>query len=892
MLSTFFRPKWQHKDPAIRLQAVAGLTAAKDSATLVNLALNDDNAQVRQTAIAKLESLNQLKEVFNQSRHNSDKNFAQQCWCAVLNNPDLTPAANAENTVLDCNDAEWLAAIACHSENASLRELALTGLRDETVIFRLLTDSRLSRLWPALIDQLTTEAQLKQAAQLVKGRDKKTAQIVRQRLEAIAQQAENEKAQLAHSENIINKLQHLISSEHTPLFEGLLLNLQNQVQALRCDAPLYQDIQTHLQQAQQKLLEQQQREALANQQQLLIKEAKAILNKLSATLVWDEASQHALESFKNSDNRLKTAELNQLVQEIQSLADKVEGLKPLLAKLESLNSDNASKLHRDQQQQLLKTLDSAKNLCQGHKALQNRYAQQLAQQEKWLKQAQVQQQQKHVDQRHEIDALIDAADTAISESDFNEVRRLYHKVKPLIAAQSADARKMYQAALQRMQATTAALEDWKAFAADPKREALCVEMEKLISLDIHAADKAQRIKELSEQWKALGFCQDQAIWQRFRELSDQAYAPCKRYFDEQKQKKAFNAEQRQTICEQLEQFVNHINWQHCEYRSIDKLYRQIDAEWQKYSLLENKDFKALQQRYSQSMQLIKEKLQQEKQRNLATLEQLVSQAKALINDDDVNQALTQYNALHEQWKATGLTFHKPQQSLWQELREAGDALYQKRNQQRVQAEETLQANLQQAQALINEIATCQQLAELENLSARFNAIDGLPRNAVKRVRQDFQQAVQKFHEKQALQNQRAFYTQLATVRSWANNAFAAEQQGNTASAVNSEWPAAWQKVLSSRLNAEQADLLVARKLCIELEMLTENASPSDDSALRMELQMAQLAQHFNQGSNNQFTERFTNLYLRWSALAGGKIAGFAALAERFNRIADPIIEAK
>lgn len=891
MLSTFFRPKWQHKDPAIRLQAVSAMTVNKDNANLITLALNDANTAVRHAAIAKLESLNHLKDVFNRTSHNSDKHFAQQCWCAVLSNADLTPAANAENVVLDCQDSEWLSAIACFSENESLRNLALTGLRDEQTIFNLLAHNH-TRLWPALIEQLQTEAALKHAAQLVKGRDKKTTQLIRQRLEQLQEKAQVEQASLQHSQTIVQKLQHLIDNDHIPLFEGQLLNLQKQVDALTTEAPLYREIQTKLVSAQQKLTATQARELLQNQQADATAKAKALLNQLAGTLTVDSSFEAQFAELTQLDSTLKTAECIQLLKEIEQLHQASLQLAPILAAHEPLSTEQINKLTPDQAEKRLTGLQQAKALCQQHKALQKRYFSGLEQQEKLLKQSLSQQQQKHVDQRDAIEQLIDAADTAIAESDFAEVRRLYKKVKPMIANQGNAQRKHYQAALLRMQAATQALEDWKAFAADPKREALCEAMEKLIASDMHAPEKANEIKSFNEQWKALGYCQDQAIWQRFRDLSDKAYQPCKAYFDEQRQKKAFNAEQRRIICEQLEQFVSQLNWQQCDYRSIDKLYRQIDLEWQKYSLLEHKEFKALQERYNRSMQLIKDKLQQEKQTNLAKLEQIVSSAKALADENDANAALAQYQSLHEQWKQVGLTFHKPQQTLWQALREAGDAIYQKRNQQRVDAEETLQANLQQAQSLIEQIQNVEDATQLEALKESFNQIQSLPKNAVKRIRSEYQNALQQFQIKQSAQQQRAVYSQLVDVRSWAEQcALEEKQQGKASTAPSKTLPNAWQKVLEARLGEYNAELIDAQKLCIELEMLLEKNSPDQDSALRMQLQMAQLSQHFNQAGRHEFSERFIDLYLRWSAIAGGKLAGFDQLAARFNLLANSVIDA-
>ena len=51
MLGSLFKPKWQHKDAKIRLQALT--TLAPDSSELMNLAENDPDDSVRRAAFAR-----------------------------------------------------------------------------------------------------------------------------------------------------------------------------------------------------------------------------------------------------------------------------------------------------------------------------------------------------------------------------------------------------------------------------------------------------------------------------------------------------------------------------------------------------------------------------------------------------------------------------------------------------------------------------------------------------------------------------------------------------------------------------------------------------------------------------------------------------------------------
>ena len=75
MLKNLFKPKWQHKDFAVRKIAVMRLSPNKseDAAIIEQLAANDDNAEVRKAAIERLINLELLSELKQQSKEDELK---------------------------------------------------------------------------------------------------------------------------------------------------------------------------------------------------------------------------------------------------------------------------------------------------------------------------------------------------------------------------------------------------------------------------------------------------------------------------------------------------------------------------------------------------------------------------------------------------------------------------------------------------------------------------------------------------------------------------------------------------------------------------------------------------------------------------------------------------
>ena len=105
------------------------------------------------------------------------------------------------------------------------------------------------------------------------------------------------------------------------------------------------------------------------------------------------------------------------------------------------------------------------------------------------------------------------------------------------------------------------LKQWKRFSTDPVREQLIQSMQQLADDALMAADeRAKTIKQLQSQWRALGYSEDQSLWETFQALATEAYKPCKAAFDEEKNQRAFNLEQRLVICKEVEGLIEKTQW--------------------------------------------------------------------------------------------------------------------------------------------------------------------------------------------------------------------------------------------------------------------------------------------------------------------------------------------
>lgn len=900
MLNKLFRPKWQHPVESLRLQAIAKL-GNNEQAIFEQIARNDESEAVRHAATARIDNLQLLFQLYQQTPYSSDRDFIQQCWCAILSDYDLTSPERAEHIILGCKDPLWLAAIAIYSNNDSHQELALTGLRDEKAILHVINNTRHSHLWQQLIKQLESEYALKQAQIITKDRDKRSQQLIRQKLDILSQQKTAAAELEQQVSGLAEKLEKLASDPEQLHFEGLLLSLEQQWQSLsgqyrgEHEAAIIQSLQrcrTYLSEQQK----QQQQEQLAQQQSLEIEVAcQALLQEL-AELPAATVEQYQRFRQLQQDAMALTDSNSASMSELDSLLKTLSELEKFQA-LKALKTDEIEQLDSTSIQHKLDETRQAINLCRKHPISEQKLVTDFVLIEEQLEQHLQQIQGRNHEQQEKILDWIASADQAIADDNLQEARRLHQKIRSTIEHCNEEQRSHYSTALQRIQAATRRLQDWQTFATEPKRQELCEEMQKLIDADIPPQHKAAAIHDLQDQWKALGFCQDQHLWQTFRELGQQAYQPCKAYFAEQKQNKAFNAEQRTIICEQIELLLKNIDWQDCDYKGMEKLLKATGNEWNKYSPVDNKVHKSLQKRYYDSINIIRKQLNNERQRNAEKLQQIVAEARSLNSSAHIEQAILDYRQLHDKWKQVGICHRKQQQQLWQELREAGNELYTIREQQHQHTEQMRQDNQQKAESLINEIRNAagrNQPSEIDisPIKKTFQELGPLPEKSWRQTENAFNRACDDYQNACKKAEQTLYYQQFAQVKLWAENCLEQEKSGQTATvAVPGDLPEAWQKHLITRLQGEgNFDKDQYRRLCISLEILCEQASPDSDAALRMQMQVEKLAERFGKTQANDANTRFIDAYLQWSALPGDASEEYQLLSQRFYQLADTLLK--
>lgn len=193
MLASFFKPKWQHKDPKVRIQAIN--TLGGESVELIKLAQTDPDMEVRMEAIVRLTHLPTLIQLGHSAGSLGER--AKQRVIGLA-------ATDAHHDVLLADVFVWLNNPALirsiardATRGAKLRKHALEQLDDQDLLFDIAQADPSKDVQFLVASRLTDLEKIKQLDKLHGKGNKRLRQFLKDRLDQeqtkqhIQQQIEN-----------------------------------------------------------------------------------------------------------------------------------------------------------------------------------------------------------------------------------------------------------------------------------------------------------------------------------------------------------------------------------------------------------------------------------------------------------------------------------------------------------------------------------------------------------------------------------------------------------------------------------------------------------------------------------------------------------------------------
>jgi hypothetical protein len=383
------------------------------------------------------------------------------------------------------------------------------------------------------------------------------------------------------------------------------------------------------------------------------------------------------------------------------------------------------------------------------------------------------------------------------------------------------------------------------------------------------------------------------------------------YFGAQAQLRRDNLQQRKAMLERLATFEAAQNPETLDGRLLASVLREAAQEWRGHFPVDREPNRPVQQEFEHSLARLQAMLDGWYQRNAEAKQALLVGARQLLAQADSREAIEAVKRLQAQWKHTGMARRDQDQALWSEFRELCDAIFKKRQQAYDEYQAGLEANKRQAVALCEDAERATDPSKIPEWQAAFDALDEMPRNDARELRDRFERAVNsciaRANEERAREAERSFANLFEAARliqayAWAV-ASEADLEAQSALRVVAEsflagtdhWPKgalpALRETLSTppsqtgapptgaELGAREQSL---RTLCIRCEIKSETPTPPEDQALRREFQVQRLMQGMGQGGHAR-GENWESLALEWVRSGAVSPAVYESCRARFLR---------
>ncbi|MEZ5458203.1 MAG: DUF349 domain-containing protein [Steroidobacteraceae bacterium] len=526
------------------------------------------------------------------------------------------------------------------------------------------------------------------------------------------------------------------------------------------------------------------------------------------------------------------------------------------------------------------------------------------------------------DARREIASLIRLGGAALQRGDTRKAARFRQSIEAALPA-AGDLPPHLLRNLEHLDARLNELRQWKDYVAAPKRIELIEEMEALIGVDEAPQQLAEHIRALRQEWRTINkglAVEATAESERFEQAFHKAFQPCQAYFTEQAAVRRANLDARRQVLERLVAFEAELPADECglpvDHGRIQHVLRAALQEFRTHAPVDRDAARPVDADFYRALDRLRARVSAWHARNLTDKQALIDRARALGEAADLSRALDEVRQLQARWKATGPVPHPQSQALWDEFRALCNAVFDRRRQATAELQAGLAAAKTQAEALCADIeqAAAQGPTDRPTGEARlrgwqdaFDAIGELPRADARALRERFRRAMSGYGtlidalsrrdadaaERNALdaaRHVRAYQRAIIDVAAETDCTRLRDAALEFIASVP-RWPhkSLPQTLRQALARADSEEFRIPddamreralRELCIRAEILAGVATPTEDAALRRDIELGLLRNGLGQA--RRMDERdWEMMRTEWFGLAAVPPALHEALEQRF-----------
>ncbi|MCK0152520.1 DUF349 domain-containing protein [Alcanivorax sp. S6407] len=722
MFGRFFKPRWQHTNPDIRLKAIETLSGNDDADVLAQLARGDASALVRAAATARATDFNLLDEVFNHDAAPSVREAASMRIMALLagTTSDAPPHDTRLRLVRLTDNPEVLAHIAAQSPDEACQLAAIERLDRAPLLVNLALEAASEPVRVAAAQRITSLPELKRLAR--EGRDKRVVRIARDAARALQEQQQQQEAQSARIIQLADRFEQHARRRVDALYGPRLEQLEQQWNESSSIAS--PELATRVNQALHRcrsqlseLQEEHRRKALEETARLERNAACRSLYQLlgeASGETWESQLGEMRSALATQQRRWQGAS-----QQSEPGSEERDAFTHLTAAFEAMLAlATQANEHRDDPEKLVELANQWPNEYARPPILDT-----------------ITQPQSRLDETPSKPVkadphrgLVIALKRELSKGNLRHANRLWHKAEAVLA--DGDAPSLARE-LEKLSERRAELQDWHRFAAEPKKVELCEQMEALAGSTMDAPQLASAIQALHEEWRSLMSSdqdEDQALWDRFKGATDVAYEPCKAHFAEQDAQRKANLVKRKELCQQLEAFMEAQDWSKADWEGVWQIRQQAPRDWKRYHPVRFTDARDTQKRFSAALSALDEKLDEHSKEAESQRTRLIEQAEQIsVEGEDLRNAIGLAQEIQKQWRNTSWLPPSRHRPLQKRFRKAMDRVFKARDQQKDQQKQEMAQRQEQLSSHLAALETALGAefsdANAATLKAELNALD-------------------------------------------------------------------------------------------------------------------------------------------------------------------------
>ncbi len=932
---------------------------APDPAQLIETARNAPEATARREACRLIVQLDVLRSIAAEDPDPGVRDLAGARFRKLLCGQDdqSPPAAERSAAFATCDDPTLISQVALRAAEPELRRTAIERLTDPRQLLICAAEDALASNRKAAADRIHDREVLEQLARLVSKRDKGVYKLAKERLKALHEANARPRRLRAQADAIIDRLERLGRFDNWTQDQALLQLLDREWTEV--EASLGADLDA---------TRRERRESLRKD---FIDAYEAYARDHESQLAEERARSAAAERRRELIDALQTsAELG----DRDALAARIDAIEQDWTATESAGAGESirrayanalahahrrlSQLDAEREHGLATEAlrkDAQKALADGEldqrrvNALKQRLdklggREGLPESAVTAVDAVASRFRKHREQvRRKLQALpkrLGELDAHFAAGQLKQAEPLYQSIRATLehaksAGLPADERADAEQHLREIEPQLRELQRWRRWGADTRRQSLCEEIERLAADTDHDLEPlANRLAELADDWRALdrnGAPAEDALRQRFRAAADVIHERCKPFHEAQAKIRSANREQRQALCEQLETFLDQVDWDRMDWKKAMRAAREMRNAWSALDANAPMDVRhrrgqrPLEGRFRKSLHKLDDALNAERERNLAERRELIEEMRKLAEEPDLRRATDGAKALQRRWQPTVTGRQRDENALWKEFRAAADAIFARREEQYQARNAELEDNLATRQALCAELAAAaEQVAEadalrkaLRELDQRWRDTESLPvpkakvASLGKRWEENHDAAEAKLTQLEA-RGVWSGLSALAQQARWCEDSARrlfdeTADEAPEAQGLRTEWQTLTASAQASAKLTQAAELVFATaagdaearaalrqrmreaasergRLCLRLEVATGVESPAELEAQRMALQVERLKERMGAGADETDTDDALALLRAWYELAPAEPTPGLDLQGRLQRI--------